>query len=396
MALPCEMIDEILCRLSVKNLLRCRCVSKEWCSLIDSTAFVKKHLKTSRDCNAGFGLLMIKLGGDTKFYLASLDSLDEDSVVKIKNPLKTFLYGAEIVGASNGLMCVFKNDRKDVFLLNPIMRKSKKIAPAPPEFPSLFRRKERHIYGFGYDEVNDDYKVVMIAECYVKFRGLIVIVYSFKTNAWTRIQNVPKNIHFTGTRGVFASGSLHWLAFEKRSNSKDIILGFDLELQQFKEVPFPPIDMTRDSSKSRFLADVGEYLCILDRPSYHVNVWLMNYPGAQSTWYKALSTGQEEIRGTMRSNELIAFSRSGKDVLLQVCNPHYTKLAWYNLNRETVKNAGIRGLPFNFCSFLYTESLLQLTEDEPLQQKPSEDKQKKNKNKRRRDEFMSEGSSLGL
>ncbi|KAK1392516.1 hypothetical protein POM88_011572 [Heracleum sosnowskyi] len=289
MALPSEMIDEILCQLSAKNLLRCRCVSKEWSALLLSRSILRLVV-----------IAMLILEG--------------------------------------------------CFLLNPIMRKSKKIAPVPPDqFPSSFRRKERHIYGFGYDEVNDDYK----------------------------IQNVPKNIHFTGTRGVFASGLVHWLAFENRSNSKDIIFGFDLELEQFKEVPFPPIDMTRDSSKSRFLADIGEYLCILDRPSYQVDVWLMNYPGAESAWYKALCTGQGEIHGTMRSNELIVFSRSGKDLLLQVCNPYNTKLAWYNLDREIVKNVGIRGLPFNFVPFLYTESLLQLTENEPLQQKPSEDKQKK-------------------
>ncbi|KAK1392362.1 F-box domain-containing protein [Heracleum sosnowskyi] len=276
------------------------------------------------------------------------------------------------------------------------MKKSKRTTPAPPEFPSFFRMDERHLYGFGYDEVNEDYKVVMIAECYVQFGGLIVIVYSFKTNTWTRIHNVPKNIHFTGTRGVFSSGSLHWMAIENQSNSKDIIVGFDLKLQQFKEVPFPPIEVTHDSSKSRFLADVGEYLCILDHPNYRVNAWLMNYPGAESTWYKALSSQKEEILGTIRSNELIAFSGSGEELLLQVRNSYYTKLAWYNLDLGTVKNARIHGLPIHFCSFLYTESLLQLPEDEPLQQKPSDDKKKKNTNKRRRDDFLSEGSSLRL
>lgn len=66
MALPCDMLDEILCRLPVKLLLRCRCVSKEWCSLIDSTRFVKKHLKKALDYNAS-GLI---INGHGKFYLA--------------------------------------------------------------------------------------------------------------------------------------------------------------------------------------------------------------------------------------------------------------------------------------------------------------------------------------
>ncbi|XP_074363114.1 F-box protein CPR1-like [Apium graveolens] len=382
MALPCEMIDEILCRVPVKYVLRCRSVCKDWCSLIDSTAFVKKHLKTSRDRNAGAGLMIIKVCADQMFYLASLDSLDEDSasVVKIRDPLKTLLRGAKYVCSCNGLMCVLKNLR-DVYLLNPVLRKFKKVASAPPEFPSSSKWDERFSFGFGYDEVNDDYKVVMIEDCCVHFSGLIGFVYSFKTNAWTRIQDIPNNFSFTGIWGIFANGSLHWTAIKNEINSKDIIVSFDLELQQFKEVPYPTIE--DDSSKMIFLDGLGENLCIIDCSNSRM-VWLMNYPGAESTWYKALSTEQEEMLRTGTSNKLIAFSRSGKDLLLQVYNPFGTTLAWYNLNQGTVTIVGICGLPFHFCSFLYTESLLQLTEDEPLQQKPSKDKQKKNTKKRRR------------
>ncbi|XP_074378653.1 F-box/kelch-repeat protein At3g23880-like [Apium graveolens] len=164
MALPCEMIDEVLCRVPVKYVLRCRSVCKDWCSLIDSTAFVKKHLKTSRDRNAGAGLMIIKVCADQMFYLASLDSLYEDSasVVKICDPLKTLLRGAEYVCACNGLMCVLKNLR-DVYLLNPVLRKFKKVASAPPEFPSSFKWDERFSFGFGYDVVNDDYKSLFTA-----------------------------------------------------------------------------------------------------------------------------------------------------------------------------------------------------------------------------------------
>ncbi|KAL8127993.1 hypothetical protein AgCh_014787 [Apium graveolens] len=282
-----------------------------------STAFVKKHLKTSRDRNAGAGLMIEKLGGDEKFYLASLDSLDEDSaaVVKICDPLKALLCAAEYVCACNGLMCVLKNMGRDVFVLNPVLRKFKKVTSAPPEFPSSSEWKDRFSFGFGYDEVLDE----LVTQ-----------------------QTAIKN----------------------EINSKNFILGFDLALQQFKEVPLPP--MEDDSSKRILMDDVGENLCIIHYSSSCMDVWLMNYPGAESTWYKALSTEQEEMLRTGTSNELIAFSRSGKDLLLQVYNPLDTTLAWYNLNQETLTNVGIRGLPIHFCSFLYTESLLQLTEDEPL------------------------------
>ena len=95
MAFPSELLDEILYRLPVKHLLRCKCVSKEWCSLIDSTPFAKKHLKRALEGNED-GLIINERG---KFYLAedfkpNLDGGDshEAVAVEINDPLKTFIW----------------------------------------------------------------------------------------------------------------------------------------------------------------------------------------------------------------------------------------------------------------------------------------------------------------
>ncbi|WOG90757.1 hypothetical protein DCAR_0310001 [Daucus carota subsp. sativus] len=266
MALPCEMIAEILCRLPVKPLLRFRCVSKEWCSLIDSNAFAKKQIKNALDCNAGVGVMISKLdfGGEKRVYLAGFDSLDDESVsvVEIDGPLKAFLSVAHVVGSSNGLMCVIKYVTKDVFLLNPTTRKTRKIACAPPEFPRSFRMGDSHFFGFGYDEVSDDFKVVLIAKCYRQFHGLIAVVYSCKTNAWTRVQDVPSNIQLLGTMGLFASGSLQWRATTIGKIRKHIIVAFDLQRQLFKEVPFSPTETCADFN---YLVNAGN-ICVFLNP----------------------------------------------------------------------------------------------------------------------------------
>ncbi|XP_074336279.1 uncharacterized protein LOC141673433 [Apium graveolens] len=399
MALPCDLIDEILCRLSVKYLLRCRCVSKEWCSLIDSDPFVKKHLRKSLECNAG-GLLLNS--GDGNFYLtegyeANVDSGDDDNgvAVEIKDPLKALISGAHFVGAADGLVCVDKNTMNELLIFNPLTRKSREIPSAPAEFPRSLHITETSVCGFGYDGVNDDYKVVKVADCTRQFRGIMVIVYSLKTNSWKRIQNVPPTntcVH-GGDRAVFANGALHWLAFSNLTNWRQIVVCFDLGFEQFKEVPCPPIE---GSFGTRTLVSDVESLYIVDNhPDSHSNVWLMiNHSGAETFWSKALSVEQHSvlgslveersiIRGSFRFFKPVSFSKSGESVLIEVgVSVDRTKLVWYDLKRKTVKNVKIRGIPNSFESHEYTESLIQLTGEKPLQ-RPSQDKPDKQQQRKR-------------
>ncbi|KAK1391288.1 F-box domain-containing protein [Heracleum sosnowskyi] len=322
-SLPCKMIEEILYRVPVKHLLRFRCVSKGWCSRIDSSDFAKKQFKTSLERNSGVGIL---INGEGRMNLDSLKSLELDSSFK-------YLFSdSQFVGASNGLMCVFQFDPEDLYahefsyFLNPITRKCIIIPSVPPELPKY---NAMFFCGFGYDEVNNDFKMLMIAQPKDQFDGdrFFVILYSLKTNVWTRIQNVPGNISFgrsnpySGTMfgGVFASGSLHWTATTE--DQKDVIVAFDLTLEQFKQVPFPP---TR--YQFRLLGNLGQCLSIEDYSESLVDVWVMKYCGVERTWYKAAS---------------------------------------YNLDPESqdsISTVGIRGreFPDRFRWYIYTESLFKL------------------------------------
>lgn len=139
MSLPYELIDQVLFRLPVKPLLRFRCVSKGWCSLIDSNAFVKKHLKRMIECNTR-GVIISGYGG--KFYLADFESLDgagDDAVVvPLNGPLQALLSGAQFYGDANGLVCLAKNQMNELLIVNPSTRKARKIPGAPADFPRSF------------------------------------------------------------------------------------------------------------------------------------------------------------------------------------------------------------------------------------------------------------------
>ncbi|PON58762.1 F-box domain containing protein [Trema orientale] len=96
--LPSELIGEILCRLPVKDLLRYRCVSKPWCSLIDGLDFIKRHLSHSIKMNSNIGVILT-----TRNHLwLGLDVLD--SAVKLSHPFEDG-GRTEVLGSCKWLAC---------------------------------------------------------------------------------------------------------------------------------------------------------------------------------------------------------------------------------------------------------------------------------------------------
>ncbi|KAL8093163.1 F-box protein CPR1-like isoform X2 [Apium graveolens] len=367
MFLPNELIDDILYRVPVKYLLRCRCVSKEWCSIIDSNAFVRKHCKRTNECNRGGGVV---ISGDGKVFLTDVDSLRDD-IVDVIELDDACVSGAEFVGVSNGLVCLCK-DNKNVFVLcNPSTRKYRMLPRIPSVFGREFEEVEVPLCGFGYDCVNDDYKVVKIGE---GEECTVVIVYSLKSNTWKRIQDIGSNVRFIPERGKLVGGALHWMTIKYPRNCCGFVFGIDLGLEQYKEDPFPDVQGTFIC-----LVYVGESLCITDNyHESHTDVWLMNNHGNGKVWYKAFTVEQPGPFGTFKFIRPVAFSNTGNDVLLEVDRK---KLLWYDLEKKTVKTIKINGIPVKFETHMYTESLFQLTEAKQLH-KLSQDKKQKQQQKK--------------
>ncbi|KAK1366096.1 F-box domain-containing protein [Heracleum sosnowskyi] len=385
MELPCELLmNEILFRLPIKHLLRCRCVSKGWCSLIDSNAFVKKRLQRMIECDAR-GVIFIGLRGE--LYIADFDSLDDDSasVVELNNPLNTCISDKNVVGNSaNGLVYMVNDEMEEFVIFNPSTRKARKIPSPPSRFLDSYYLV---CCGFGYDYVNDDYKILKIALDY-PFFIIGIVLYSIKTNKWTWIDDVPRNITgmFT-TDAISASGYLYFMA--QNNLNSTIILGFNFGLQQFEEFPYP--NGTAVGSCSRWIDSFEGSLSLVESYSNSdshscMDVWVLNHSWEDNNWFKAFSL---ELPTGFGCFGPVALSRSKKDILFVLNKEKLiekkTLLKWYDIERKTFQNVKIRGIPTVVKPYVYTKSLLQLTGDDLLQ-KPLHDKQNS-------DNFLSKDSS---
>ncbi|KAL8096468.1 F-box protein CPR1-like [Apium graveolens] len=388
-----HLIAEILCCLPVKTLLRFRCVSKLWCSLIDSPRFVKSHLKRSIESKTNTGVI---IGGHIT-YSVPLDfgSLDNATAVEIDEPLKTLLRDTQAVGSCNGLHCLF-NIVVDMFLWNPATRKCIKLPPVPTEFRGPLDFGRGSYCGFGYDAVNDDYKVLRILRPDDKnFSGYKVTVYSLKNNSWRRLQDLSSYFGLVGPWGMFVGGAVHWITVKPwGSEICPSILAFDVGAENYKELQMP-----RNIGEEMSLGIFAESLCITEfHLDIHINVWVMKDYGVGNSWYKLFSLEQQKVSRSGISLSPLAYSKNQKDVLTIVDNK---KMIWYNLERKDFKTIKIANAPDVYDIEVFTESLVSPdynTSDRKQVQKQPQEKQKlqKQQKKNKRDNFLSKGFKLVL
>ncbi|XP_059288388.1 F-box/kelch-repeat protein At3g23880-like [Lycium ferocissimum] len=143
--LPIELIVEILSRLPVKTLLKFRCVSKSWLALIRSPEFVKTHLNVS---------------------------------AKNKDYTHHRLVLTETINLFSSFNIQYMDT--DLVLWNPSIRLFKNLPDSGPSVTGDYHF-DSCIYGFGYDESNDDYKVVgVLWNRYKLWHPLEVKIYSLR------------------------------------------------------------------------------------------------------------------------------------------------------------------------------------------------------------------------
>ncbi|XP_055962125.1 F-box protein CPR1-like [Mercurialis annua] len=386
--LPLEMIADILRRLPPKNLLCCRSVSKPWRSLIDSPTFIYLHLSHSLHTASNLSIIL----KNSELYSLSFDS--PHRIKLLDHPLMCYNHSIKILGSCNGLLCI-SNIVDDIALWNPSIRTYRVLPYLPVELKRYFGMCSCRVsvFGFGYDCVFHDYKVVRIAQ----FSGVDrksfeseVKVFSLRKNFWRRIADMPYCVLYPGENGVYANGALHWLV--SRSPDFDvanIIVALDLGVEGYKEVPQP------EFADVQFKTEIGALrgcLCLLANFHYErVDVWVMKEYMVKESWRKLISIASQEVIGTLRSLKPLAYSESGNEVLIEHNDVH---LFWYDLRRRKVSNIWIQDMPITFKSESCVGSLVAVNANRLLERAHHDFDKKKSRKKR--DDFLSEGFKLVL
>lgn len=301
--IPEELIfEEVLTRLPVKSLGRFRCVSKSWCAQINSPQFIKLHYnrrKKSNSCE-----VKIVVGGNDyvnyKLHSIDLEKIFENNAKEqIKLPPKLrkwhFNFGCEILGSSNGLVCIgllAATAPETIIILNPFTKK-RWILPSFTVYSYAQVKEARFEYGFGYDEASDDYKLVVMAQFRISKTGSTyeIVVYSLKSNSWRKVGDSlfqGSTIISNERNAVLVGNSLHWI-MEDDESRVSFIAAFDLSTEQFFNLPVPEYGGDHIHMEVT-LGSLNDCLCAVFHDRFDITVsaqmWVMNDYGFQDSWTK--------------------------------------------------------------------------------------------------------------
>ncbi|XP_060203017.1 F-box/kelch-repeat protein At3g23880-like [Lycium barbarum] len=276
--LPQELITAILVRLPVKYLLQYKCVSKDWFSLISSPYFVKTHLSFSAK-NCTHHRFLLKCRHTVKH--CSVSSLFNESSIKaleLDCPMKSPYNYVCIVGSVNGLICL-RVGFGGLVLWNPSTRKFKQVANLMST--RMYKFPVSGKYGFGYDEVHDDYKVVSIF--FESKNRYIANIFSLKSDSWRTLDDFQGRVLYRSW-GKLVNGKLHWLTGDDAWG----IMSIDLVDEKCRKMEQP---CYREENLILNLGVLGSDLSVIcnywrNFQISQVEVWIMKEYGVKESWTK--------------------------------------------------------------------------------------------------------------
>ncbi|XP_054785898.1 F-box/kelch-repeat protein At3g23880-like [Prosopis cineraria] len=319
--LPRDLKLEILLYLPIKSLLRLKCTSKSWLSLISDPYFTKLHFKRSSQCP---GRIFYPVGSE----ILSIDfntSLHEDSaIVKLDLPLLKLHVDVNFILCScRGFIFLKPRNEPTIFLWNPTTRVYKQV-PIPQPHDSIL------LYGFCYDEFVDDYLIVLASKYKTSDSSFYFLsgfdVFSVRTNSWEK--HVFGQLIITSNNspsiGSISNKAIHWIVRINPSygEKREELIAFDITKKKLQEIPLPH-ELEIELLRGIYTLYVHEgCIGLVVSGIFADEIWVMREYGVKSSWTKIFS---RPFNGERVYNCIFPLSPTKDGQLVAVYNHRLTK-----------------------------------------------------------------------
>ncbi|KAG5547368.1 hypothetical protein RHGRI_013153 [Rhododendron griersonianum] len=391
-SLALETVVDILARLSITSLGRCRCVCKSWRSLIADPFFINKQLCVNHhgcaidgDRNHYFFLAYSIFRRDRKNsssrhepYFYSSHSLHCSETFEECKRLQfpTDIGHSSIkISSCNGVLCLLRchdlNNSYAIILWNPSINKFK-ILPKPGGQFEASSFDDVSV-GIGFVPRTNDYKVVRLMSMMTRnnsdvFFSTQIEMYSLSTDSWTTwtgTYDVQWRL-YVETTDASVNGAVHWTAMKTTwcdddDNGSQLIVSFHLADKVLREICLPNCHCGRPNRNYGFISVIYEKLAFTidrgDEDLFYQKVWeiwlLEDYNNNRESWtrFRTITMGP-----TCRDMVPVQFLNNGEFV---VCSG-MGRLIVFDPKTQQIVAKELRGSGFIVVN--YTQSLVLVNE----------------------------------
>ncbi|XP_058216604.1 F-box protein At3g07870-like [Rhododendron vialii] len=399
-SLPLETVVDILSRLSITSLGRCRCVCKSWRSVIADPFLINKQLCVNRhrhsidgdpnhyfflaysivferDCrNSAYGL---------EYFDYSCHSLQCSETFEERKRLQfpTDIGHFRVKSSCNGVLCLLRSHyigsscySYAIILWNPSINKFKILPKPGGQFQASSHDNDVFV-GIGFVPQTNDYKVVRLINLATNsdvFFSPRIEMYSLNTDSWTTWTtgyDVQWRLCGRETTDASVNGAVHWTARKTTSCDNDdgdddgspfLIVSFHLADEVLREIRLPKYHCAhRDPyRKYGFISVIhGKLAFTIDRGDENSldqevwEIWLLEDYDNEESWTKFCT-----ITMVPRCRHIVPlqFLNNGEFV---VCSGK-GGLIVFNLETQQIVGKELHGSGFEVVN--YTQSLVLVKE----------------------------------
>lgn len=183
-------------------------------------------------------------------------------------------------------------------------------------------------FGFGFDHIVNDYKVVRIVwpSRSINSPGQVE-VYSVNDGSWREIVVELDFELMQGSCGSIVKGNPYWVALKHRwENQGTFFVSFDVHNEVFRTIPRPDVDILDKERSYYSMVEFEESFAIIacnwdEGRNLKVSLWAMDDDcGGKSSWTKKFTVGpvpgMDRLVGCLKNGQIVAEKRNGRELFL--------------------------------------------------------------------------------
>ncbi|EOA26366.1 hypothetical protein CARUB_v10023283mg [Capsella rubella] len=352
-----DLLIEILIRLPAKSMVRFKCISKQWSSLISCRYFCTRLFTrvTRHQQPHVYMCLVDEVGAQRVLLSISSTSSPDNTCYVVDQDLSITGMGGFFLNVVRGLMCF--SVRKKACIYNPSTRQRLTLPAIKSDIIAQQGERKDTRYYIGHDPFNDQYKllctIAISSEFFENLKSEHWVFVLEAGGSWKKV--VPlKNYHphAPSTVGHFINGSVvHYMAWLDMETCA--VVSFDVTSEELTTILVPQdardVALPADRVKAG-LIEYGDKIAVFDhthlKEKFLVDLWVLRDAG-KKIWSKKRRFLQPCQKHLVHDIELIVkgTTQNGKVILAPVKMHSHLYILCYNMGSNDLSKVEIKGVP---------------------------------------------------